>query len=228
MPVALCVFDAYGTLFDVAAAARAAAEEPGGERLATAWPRLADTWRTKQLTYTWLRSLAGDHADLWTITRDALDYALEDQGMADDLALRGRLMALYRELPAFPEAPEMLAALKAGGMRSVILSNGSPGMLESAIAAAGIADLLDSAISVEEVGVFKPHPKVYGLVERRTGVPPAQALFVSANGWDAACATGFGFTTLWVNRAGAPLDRLPWRPTHVAPDLTAAPRIALA
>ena len=131
MPVALCVFDAYGTLFDVAAAARAAAEEPGGERLATAWPRLADTWRTKQLTYTWLRSLAGDHADLWTITRDALDYALEDQGMADDLALRGRLMALYRELPAFPEAPGMLAALKAGGMRSVILSNGSPGMLES-------------------------------------------------------------------------------------------------
>ncbi len=228
MPVRLCVFDAYGTLFDVAAAARAAAAEPGGERLGKAWPQLAETWRAKQLAYSWLRSVAGVHADFWSVTRDALDYALEAQGLSDDAPLRGRLMAIYHALPAFPEVPAMLAALKAQGTRAVILSNGSPGMLEAAVAAAGVADLLEPSISVEEVGVFKPHPSVYALVESRTGVPSAEALFVSANGWDAACATGAGFAALWVNRAGAPMERLPWRPAHVAPDLTAVPRLAAA
>jgi 2-haloacid dehalogenase len=225
MPRTLCVFDAYGTLFDVAGAARAAAAEPGGETLAAHWPMLAETWRRKQLEYSWIRALTGAHADFWTVTCDALDYALEEAGLSDD-ALAERLRALYRELPAYPEVPEMLRALRADGRRAAILSNGSPQMLDSAVMAAGIGGLLDDALSVEAVGVFKPARAVYDLVGARFGVGPAEVLFVSSNGWDVAGAAGYGFETLWVNRAGAPVDRLPWRPAHVAADLSAVPALA--
>ncbi|SEB06178.1 haloacid dehalogenase type II [Rubrimonas cliftonensis] len=228
MPVKACVFDAYGTLFDVAAAARAAAAEPGAERLAALWPKLAEIWRLKQLQYTWLRAVTGDHADFWAVTADGLDVAMEACGLAGDAALRARLLALYRELEAYPEVAEMLAALKAAGRTTAILSNGSPEMLDAAVANAGLADLLDAVISVEEVGVFKPHASVYALVERRLGASPAETLFVSSNGWDACCGAAFGFRTLWVNRAGDPMDRLPGRPAHVARDLSGVPALATA
>lgn len=225
MTITTCIFDAYGTLFDVAAAARIAAAEPGREALASIWPKLAEDWRRKQLEYTWLRAVMGRHTDFWTVTRDGLDWALEAAGLSDP-ELRERLLALYWELPAYPEVPAMLSALKAKGLATAILSNGSPDMLSGAVASAGIGAFLDDTLSVESVGVFKPDARVYRLVAARFGCTPEQVLFVSSNGWDAAAAAGFGFRTAWVNRAGQPMDRLPARPHHVLPDLTTIPDIA--
>lgn len=226
MTVTTCIFDAYGTLFDVSAAARQAAAEPEFERIAGCWQAIAEHWRLKQLQYTWLRAVAHAHTDFWTVTGDGLEWALERNGFAGDTVLYDRLMALYRELQAYPEVPAMLAALKAGGMNTAILSNGAPDMLAAAVASAGIGDVLDDTLSVESVGVFKPDARVYDLVCQRFGCEKSQVLFVSSNGWDAGCATGYGFTTAWVNRAKEPVDRLPWRPAHIIPDLTGIPALA--
>ncbi|MDZ4093777.1 MAG: haloacid dehalogenase type II [Paracoccaceae bacterium] len=225
MPITTCVFDAYGTLFDVAAAARLAAAEPGQNRLAAVWPRLAEDWRRKQLEYTWQRAITGDHVDFARVTADGLDWALEAQGLAD-AALRTRLLALYDELPAYAEVPAMLAALKAQGLATAILSNGTPAMLAAATRSAGIAVHLDAVLSVETVGVFKPDTRVYDMVGAHFGTRPDQVLFVSSNGWDAAGASRHGFTTAWVNRARAPMDRLPAPPAHVLDDLTTIPDLA--
>ncbi|MCC5968909.1 MAG: haloacid dehalogenase type II [Pararhodobacter sp.] len=224
MPIRLCVFDAYGTLFDVAAAARSAAAEPGAEGWAARWPTLSANWRRKQLEYTWLRAVAGAHVDFWQVTQDALDWALEVERLADPV-LRQRLLDLYHELAAFPEVPGVLAALKARGMQVAILSNGAPPMLEAAARSAGIAPLLNAILSVEDVGVYKPHPSVYGLVGTRFGTEPGEVAFVSSNGWDACAAAAFGFHAIWANRDGAPLDRLPGSPAHVLPDLGALPAL---
>jgi 2-haloacid dehalogenase len=224
--IAAIVFDAYGTLFDVNGAARAAAAEPGGATLARVWEPLAEDWRRKQLEYTWLRSLMGRHADFEAVTADALDWALESHGLAGDPGLRARMMALYRVLPAYREAPAVLDRLGAAGLRRAILSNGAPDMLGAAVAAAGLGDRLEAVLSVEAVGIYKPAPAVYALVGQAFGTAPDEVLFVSANGWDAAGAAAFGFRTAWVNRAGAPLDRLPARPDHVVADLTPIPELA--
>lgn len=225
MPIKVAVFDAYGTLFDVAAAARLAAAEPGREALAALWPRLAEDWRAKQLQYTWLRAVMGEHCDFWQVTQDGLDWALEAKGLSDS-GLRERLLTLYRELAAFPEVPEMLASLKARGLQTAILSNGSPDMLAAAVASAGIGESLDAVLSVESVGVFKPHPSVYRLVTDHFGCDRAEVLFVSSNGWDAAASAAFGFTTVWANRKGEPVDRLTATPDHIVRDLTSIPDLA--
>jgi len=224
MPITTCIFDAYGTLFDVNGAAAQAAQEPGRMALAAVWPALAKDWRQKQLEYTWLRAVADQHCDFWQVTGDGLDWAMAAQGL-DDPDLRKRLMDLYRTLPAYPEVPEMLSSLKARGLNTAILSNGSPQMLADAVGSAGIGDRLDAVLSVEAVGVFKPHAKVYDMVKAEFGTSPDQVLFVSSNGWDAAGAAGYGFNTVWVNRAGAPMDRLYASPQHVLPDLTTIPEL---
>jgi 2-haloacid dehalogenase len=222
MPVTTVVFDAYGTLFDVAGAARRAATEPGGEALARVWPALADEWRRKQLEYTWLRAITGEHADFETVTRDALDWAMEAAGLSDP-ALRDRLMKLYDVLPAYPEVPGVLERLRAAGLTLAILSNGTPRMLQAAVASAGLGSSLTAVLSVEAAGIFKPARAVYDLVPGRFGCDPAEVLFVSSNGWDIAGAAGFGFRTVWINRAGLPVDRLSHRPARIARDLTALP-----
>jgi len=226
MPITTCVFDAYGTLFDVAAAAREAAREPAFAAIADTWPQLAEYWRLKQLQYSWLRAVTGAHDDFWQVTQEGLDWSLEKMGVADDPALRERLLALYWELQAFAEVPAMLRALKDGGLNTAILSNGSPAMLDGAVQSAGISDLLDVSLSVESVGVFKPHVSVYDLVGQHYGCAKDEVLFVSSNGWDAAAATGYGFTTAWVNRGGDPVDRLPWKPAHQLRDLSGIPALA--
>lgn len=226
MAITTCVFDAYGTLFDVAAAARQAAAEPEFDSLAAKWPELANHWRLKQLQYSWLRAVADAHADFWDVTQDGLDWALEATGLQGDPKLRQRLLDLYWELQAYPEVPAMLKTLKDAGMHTAILSNGSPPMLDGAVKSAGIGELLDAVLSVESVGVFKPHSRVYDLVGEHFGCDPSSVLFVSSNGWDAAGASGYGFVTAWVNRASEPMDRLPWTPSHVLPDLTTIPRLA--
>ena len=226
MPITTCIFDAYGTLFDVAAAARQAAQEPAFAPLADDWPALAEHWRQKQLQYTWLRAITGAHTDFWQVTQDGLDWALDKTGHAGDPELRARLLALYWELEAYNEVPLMLGTLKAAGLNTAILSNGSPDMLEGAVQSAQIGDVLDDCLSVQSVGIFKPDARVYDLVGQRFGVPKSEVLFVSSNGWDAAGAAGYGFTTAWVNRAGEPVDRLPWTPQHILSDLTGIPALA--
>lgn len=220
----VCVFDAYGTLFDVNAAARRAAEEPGGAQLQEVWPEIARNWRLKQLQYTWLRAIAGRHCDFWRVTQDGLDWAL-DASRIDNPALRQRLLDLYLELDAYPEVPVVLERLRVAGHRTAILSNGSPDMLAAAVTSAGLTDKLDSVLSVEEAGIFKPHDRVYDLVIDQFGGPKHKVLFVSSNGWDAAGAAGYGFRTIWVNRAGEPPDRLYAEPHHVLPDLTRLPEL---
>ncbi len=225
MPITTCVFDAYGTLFDVAAAARTAASEPGRDDLAQCWQKLANDWRLKQLQYTWLRAVADAHGDFWDVTQDGLDWAMENNGL-DDAELRERLLQLYWELQAYPEVPDMLGTLKQAGLNTAILSNGSPAMLDGAVQSAGVGEFLDDVLSVESVGIFKPHKSVYDLVGKRFDCAKDEVLFVSSNGWDAAASAGYGFQTVWVNRAGEPMDRLPWTPTNVLKDLTTIPDLA--
>ena len=201
-----CVFDAYGTLFDCASAAKSCRDVLGDDA-----DRLTALWRDKQLQYTWLRAVQGRHAEFWQVTGDALDYALETLGI-DRPGLRERLMALYLSLDTFPEVPEMLRLLKAVGMRTAILSNGSPRMLDAVVKSAGLDGLLDAVLSVEEAGIYKPHPKVYQLAVDRLAVPAAAIAFQSSNSWDAHAASAFGMKVVWCNRYGQRRERLPGSP----------------
>ncbi len=222
----LVVFDAYGTLFDVTAAARRGAAEPGGEVLAEVWPAVARNWRERQLRYSWVRTITGAYADFETVTADALDWALEAAGLAKDETVRTRLLALYHELDVFPEVPGMLRELRAAGCQTAILSNGSAAMLDDAVTSAGLSGAFDAVLSVDAVGAFKPAREVYDLVGARFGVEPAEVLFVSANGWDAGGAAAYGFESVWINRTLDPVDRLPGRPARVLADLGPVPGLA--
>ena len=217
-----CVFDAYGTLFDVNGAA---AQER--DTLGDKWLPLAELRRTKQLQYTWLRGLAGRHADFWQLTGDALDFALDSLNL-DDPDLRDRLMGLYLHLGVYPEVSETLTRLKASGLLLAILSNGTPAMLSAATDRAGITKRLDAILSVEEVGVFKPHPSVYQLAVDRLGVRPDEICFVSANGWDAFSARAFGFRVVWCNRFGQAPERIPESPDGEILSLSSLPAIVNA
>lgn len=213
------VFDAYGTLYDVASAA-----ERSRASLGERWQALSELWRAKQLQYTWLRSLMGRHADFWRVTGDALDFALEALGIRDP-DLRDRLMALYERIGAYPDARPALEALRGAGLRLAILSNGSPRMLASAGEASGLAPLLDEVLSVESVGVYKPSPPVYRLALDQLRVWPNELLFVSANGWDAAGAKASGLRVAWCNRAGQPVERLGEPPDAVMRSLAELPAL---
>ena len=228
MTITICIFDAYGTLFDVAAAARRAASEPGREAFAKVWVKVATDWRLKQLQYTWLRAIMDAHTDFWEVTQNGLDYALEASDLSDDTELRERLLALYWELEAYEEVPQMLKDLKAAGLETGILSNGSPDMLSGAVKSAGLKAHFDAVLSVEDVGIFKPDPRIYQMVCDRFDCAPNEVLFVSSNGWDASGATKFGFQTVWVNRAGEPVDRLPWVPKNILKTLHSIPDLAKA
>jgi 2-haloacid dehalogenase len=208
-----CVFDAYGTLFDYASAAARCAEMLGGN-----FAKLNALWREKQLQYTWLRTSQGRHADFWQVTGDALDFTMDSLGIAD-AGLRERLMNLYLTLDPFPEVPGILARLKKARFATAILSNGSPAMLRAVVEAANLGPLLDAVLSVEEVGVFKPHPDVYQLAVSRLGIPAAHIAFVSANGWDAHGASAFGMRVIWCNRYGQKPERLPGAPDRVVASL---------
>jgi 2-haloacid dehalogenase len=216
-----CVFDAYGTLFDVNSAARNAQEV-----LADKWQPLAELWRIKQLQYTWLRGLADHHADFWQVTGDALDFALSTLKI-EDPELRSRLMNSYLALSAYPEVPDVLRRLKTAGMRLAILSNGSPAMLAAAIASAGIADKFDAVLSVEEIQVYKPHRSVYRLACERLNLAASQICFLSSNGWDAYSAKAFGFRVLWCNRLGQVPERIPEAPDAQIATLIELPEIVL-
>jgi len=212
-----CVFDAYGTLFDVSAAA-AQCQDALGDK----WGPLSQIWRDKQLQYTWLRSLMGEYVEFWQITQDGLDFALETLDI-DDADLRQRLLDVYFKLDAYPEVPEMLKTLKSAGLKTAILSNGSPDMLAAAVNNAGIADDLDGVLSVQKVGIFKPHKSVYQMVVDDLEVEARRVCFMSSNAWDVAGAAHFGFRVQWVNRFGQAQERLPGAHENVIGDLAALP-----
>ena len=214
-----CVFDAYGTLFDYASAASRCREVPQPLR-----EKLNLVWREKQLQYTWLRAVQGRHADFWQVTREALDFALETVGI-DAAELRERLMNQYLRLDAFPEVPQVLQRLKAGGLKTAILSNGSPEMLEAAVRHAKLDSLLDAVLSVETVGVYKPHPKVYRFAVDRLELEPREIAFQSSNAWDAWAASAYGLRVVWCNRCGQRPERLPGRPDREIRSLAMLPAL---
>ena len=204
--VRYAVFDAYGTLFDVHSAASRYQARLGEQAQA-----VSVLWRTKQLEYTWLRSLMQRYVDFWKVTQDALDYALDSHGI-DDNSLRKDLLSAYHELSCYPEVPETLSKIKQMGLGTAILSNGSPEMLEAGVINSNLEKVLDSIISVDTIEIFKPSPIVYQLATDQLGCNPEEILFFSSNAWDVSGAATFGFQTVWVNRFTQAPERLPGTP----------------
>jgi 2-haloacid dehalogenase len=213
------VYDVYGTLLDVDAAARNMAER--NPAFAKSWVQLSANWRQRQLSYSWLRSLMGRYVPFWQVTTEALDVTMGEMGL-DDPELRENLLKLYLELQAYDETTSELTALKNKGHQLAVLSNGSPEMLERGLSSSGIGPLLDAVLSVDEIGVYKPDPRIYAMVTSHFDCAPENVMFFSSNNWDVAGAGSFGFKTFWVNRAGKTWDDLPERPHHIVSSLAEA------
>ncbi len=214
------VFDAYGTLFDVHAVV---------QRCDAFWPgrgaALSQLWRAKQLEWTWQRSLMRRYVPFSQVTLDALRYACEALGLACGAEQADALMAEYRRLATYPDVADALVRLRPG-RKLAILTNGSPDMIEPLVAHHGLR--FDAVLSVDELAVYKPAPEVYALAVRRLGVAATDIGFVSSNGWDALGAKSFGFRAWWINRAGAPLDRLDARPDGLLRGLGELPQALAA
>ncbi len=208
-----CIFDAYGTLFDVNAACRELSKEVGDN-----WEKLASLWRLRQVEYTWLRNSMDEYIDFWQITSDALDYAMETLGIENN-DLREELLNLYLKLEAYPEVKDLLKKLKQRGLKTGILSNGNMKMLNSAVDNANLREYLDEILSVEECKIYKPSSKVYDLVKIKMQIGKENVLFFSSNAWDMHAASNYGFKTIWVNRFNAKLERLPGKPIDIVNSL---------
>ncbi len=208
-----CVFDAYGTLFDVHSAVGSLRDEVGPQ-----YAELSQLWRTKQLEYTWLRSLMRSHCDFWQLTSDALQYAMDAKNISD-AKLHEKLMQSYLQLDAFPEVLGVLSVLKKAGLPTAILTNGSPMMIDAAVNSASLNNVISHKLSIESVGIYKPDPRVYQLAADTLGLAPEKICFQSSNAWDAAGAAHFGFQVAWVNRYAQPAERLPGTPGAVISDL---------
>ena len=208
------VFDAYGTLFNVHAAA-----ERHRDAIGPKWQQLSQTWRTKHIEYTWVHSLSQRPATFWDLAQRSLDFAIASIGDAVPAEARDRLLAAYRTMDAYPEVAEVLASLKGRGARLAILSNGDPDMLDDAVRAAKLENLFDAVLSVTAAGIFKPAPAVYRLATERFGCAPGDISFQSSNRWDIAGAKALGFHCVWINRTGAPDEYPGLRPDRVVRDL---------
>lgn len=212
-PAKAVIFDAYGTLFDVHSAV--------GRHMAQVGPdaaRFSDVWRTKQLEYSWVRSLAGRYEPFWTLTEQALDYAFA-RFPAVDRSLKPLLLEAYRTLDAYPEVRRTLQALRTRSLRAGILSNGDSGMLNAAVDSASLAGDLDVILSVDAVRIFKTSPQTYDLVLQALSIAASEVVFVSSNRWDIAGAAAFGFTPIWVNRLGLPNEYADLPPSAVIASL---------
>ena len=219
--ITACVFDAYGTLFDVHSAVG-----KHRARLGEQADAVSAMWRAKQLAYTWQRTILDRYVDFWRVTGDSLDYALDAHGV-DDAALRDDLLHAYLSLDCYPEAPGVLGTLKDAGLLTAVLSNGSPMMLETAVESAGLGGVLDAVISVDELGLYKPSAEVYQLAMDTLEVGRGQVSFQSSNAWDAAAAATFGFRVAWCNRFGQARERLPDAPDVEIRTLDELPAIVL-
>lgn len=222
--VNICIFDAYGTLFDVTSATRIVANEEEYSSFPNHSVKVSNSWRIKQLEYSWLRNIMHEYIDFWQITKDALDFALEENQIKNE-KLRQRLLDVYWNLSAYPEAQDVLTTLKANNIQTGILSNGSKQMLNSAVVSANLKNYLDKIISIDGIEIYKPDPKVYKMVLDQFNCKIEEVLFISSNGWDIAGASKFGFTTLWVNRNLIPKDRLTFMPNKITNNLSTIPNI---
>jgi 2-haloacid dehalogenase len=216
MSIDALVFDAYGTLFDVHSVAR---------RCESCWPgkgaALSALWRAKQLEYTWQRSLMQRYRPFSEVTREALAYACETLGLALGVAQMEALMGEYQMLSLYPDVEAALRRLSS--YKTAILTNGSPDMIEPLVKQSGLR--FDAVLSVDAVKIFKPAPQVYELASTQLSLPASHIGFVSSNGWDAMGAKSFGFTVYWINRAGAPVDRLGCRPDAILKSLGDLPEV---
>ena len=222
--VNICIFDAYGTLFDVTSATRIVANEEEYSSFPNHSVKVSNSWRIKQLEYSWLRNIMHEYIDFWQITKDALDFALEENQIKNE-KLRQRLLDVYWNLSAYPEAQDVLTTLKANNIQTGILSNGSKQMLNSAVVSANLKNYLDKIISIDGIEIYKPDPKVYQMVLDQFNCKIEKVLFISSNGWDIAGASKFGFTTLWINRNLIPKDRLTFMPNKITNNLSTIPNI---
>ena len=211
--VKVCIFDAYGTLFDVNAACRELSKEVGEQ-----WQELATLWRLRQVEYTWLRNSMNEYKNFWNITEDALEYAMETLNIKNE-DLKNKLLDLYLKLEAYPEVEKVLMQLKKEGYQTGILSNGSEEMLASAVKNAKLENLLDKVLSVEKCKVYKPSSKVYDLVEKEFKINKINCAFFSSNAWDMHAAAHYGFKTIWVNRFEGNLEKLPGKPYKIVQTL---------
>ena len=211
--IKVCAFDAYGTCFDINSAAQNLAKEIGKD-----WLGFSTTWRTVQLEYTWLRSLMKKHEDFWRVTEDSLDFAMESHKI--DKKFRSKLLELYKKLNSYPELVMCLKHLKEKNVKTCILSNGSPSLLDELTVHAKVKDLFDDLISIEDVGIYKPHPKVYELVTKKYNCKPEEVCFLSSNTWDIVGGGTFGYQSIWVDRFGKTFDKLGYQPKFKIKDLS--------
>ena len=207
-----CVFDAYGTLFDVNSAASKCKEKLGNK-----WENFANAWRTTQLEYTWLRSMMKKHENFWKITEDSLDHTMETFKIKK--GMRNELLNLYKELSPYPEVKECLESLKNKKIKIAILSNGTPDLLRGLVESNNIQNYFDDIMSIESVGVYKPDSRVYEMPIKKYDCEPKNICFMSSNTWDVSGGGVFGYNSIWVNRSNKVFDKLSYKPKFVINDL---------
>ncbi len=211
--IKICAFDAYGTCFDINSAAEKLAPKIGDK-----WLNFSSTWRTVQLEYTWLRSLMKKHVDFWKITEDSLDFAMSSHNI--DRGYRNELLDLYKKLSPYPELKKCLNDLREKKIKTCILSNGSPELLNQLTENADVKNLFDDLISIEEVGIYKPDPKVYQLVTKKYSCNADEVCFMSSNTWDVVGGGYYGYQSVWVDRFNKKFDNLGYNPNYKIKDLS--------
>ena len=207
------IFDAYGTLFDVNSAAEKCKDKIGDK-----WEGFANFWRTTQLEYTWLRSLMKRHKDFWQITEESLDKSM--MAFNIDPEMKNELLNLYKVLSPFQEVPETLKSLKEKNFKIAILSNGTPSLLNDLVKSNNLNNLFDDLFSIEEVKIYKPHPKVYDLPIEKYKIKKNEVVFLSANTWDVSGAGNYGYQSIWVNRNNNIFDNLDYKPDNQIKNLS--------
>ena len=207
------IFDAYGTLFDVNSAAEKCKNKIGDK-----WEPFANFWRTTQLEYTWLRSLMKRHKDFWQITEDSLDKSMK--AFKIDSSMRNELLDLYKVLSPFKEVPETLKTLKEKNYKLAILSNGTPSLLNNLVKSNNLDNLFNDIFSIEEVGIYKPHSKVYDIPTKKYSIEKNEVAFLSANTWDVSGGGNYGYNAIWVNRNRNIFDNLDYKPNSEIKDLS--------
>ena len=210
--VTACVFDAYGTLFDVNSAAAKCKEKLGDK-----WENFANAWRTTQLEYTWLRSLMKRYQNFWKITEDSLDHTMTTFKINKNM--KKELLNLYKELNTYPEVEKCLATLKSKNIKIAILSNGTPDLLKRLVESNNIQNYFDNIISVENIKIYKPDPKVYEMPIKKYNCKPENICFLSSNTWDVSGGGVFGYKAIWVNRFNKIFDKLDYNPQYIINNL---------
>lgn len=213
--IKVCVFDAYGTLFDIHSATKKFKDKIGDKYI-----EFSELWRAKQLEYSFLREILGEYKKFILVTEDALEYAMKTYNI--DNSLKSKLMSSYMKLDVYSEVIDVLKTLKNKGVKTAILSNGSNDMLDIAVENSNIYKHLDKVLSVEEIQRFKPNKEVYKLINTKMNVRNNEVVFFSSNGWDIAGAASYGFNTIWVNRFSKQIDNLDSKPSIVVTNLKEA------